>query len=244
MPRPPSESWNATPDPAWRSFVEGDPSPLPPAWYARPVEVVARDLLGCVILSEVDGVATSGRILETEAYGGADDPASHAATRRGRTRRNGPMYGPAGTTYLYLIYGIHWCLNAVTGEEGDPQAVLIRSLEPLAGLEAMGGRRGRADELARGPGRLAQALGVDGCLNGHPLQTRPLRILPGAAVRPSAVGVSGRIGIRRARERPHRFYLNGHPGVSSGPHHPGATPAFDGASAVAPRRGAPSSIRK
>lgn len=244
MPPPRSEPWNATPDPAWRSFVGGDPSPLPPGWYARPVEAVARDLLGCVILSEVDGVPTCGRILETEAYGGAEDPASHAATRRGRTRRNGAMFGPAGTTYLYLIYGIHWCLNVVTGEEGDPQAVLIRSLEPLAGVEAMRRRRGRREELTRGPGRLAQALGVDGGLNGHPLQARPLRILPGGGVQPSAVGVSGRIGIRRARERPHRFYLQGHPGVSSGPHHPGAVPASDGASTVAPRPGAPSSIRK
>jgi DNA-3-methyladenine glycosylase len=189
------------------------------------VEVVARDLLGKVVLSEVGGIRTSGRIVETEAYGGPGDPASHAAVRAGRTPRNAAMYGPPGTAYLYLIYGMHWCLNVVTGEAGDPQAVLIRALEPLEGRGAMVRRRGRHGDLTRGPGRLARALGLDGTLNRHPLQEPPLRLLAGRGAAPGQVGRSGRIGVRKARERPLRFFLRSHPWVSTGPHHPGAPSA-------------------
>jgi DNA-3-methyladenine glycosylase len=185
---------------------------------------VAQDLLGCHLVSEVDGAVTTGRIVETEAYGGPEDPASHAAVRGGRTRRNAPMFGPPGTAYLYRSYGIHWCFNVVTGMERDPQAVLIRALEPLVGLEVMADRRSGRGPLARGPGRLAQALGLDGSLNRHPLQGSPLFILGGEVVEPSEVARSGRIGIRRARERPLRFYLRDHACVSSGPHHPGVLP--------------------
>jgi len=185
---------------------------------------VAQDLLGCHLVSEVEGVVTQGRIVETEAYGGPEDPASHAAVRSGRTRRNAPMFGPPGTAYLYLSYGVHWCFNVVTGREGEPQAVLIRALEPLAGLEVMTARRGGRTPLACGPGRLAQALGLDGSLNRHPLQRAPVLILGGEAVDPAMVARSGRIGIRRARERPLRFYLRDHACVSSGPHHPGVSP--------------------
>jgi DNA-3-methyladenine glycosylase len=184
---------------------------------------VAQDLLGCHLISEVGGTVTEGRIVETEAYGGPEDPASHAAVRSGRTRRNAPMFGPPGTAYLYRSYGIHWCFNVVTGREGDPQAVLVRALEPLGGLEVMADRRGGRN-LARGPGCLAQALGLDGSLNRHPLQGSPLFILGGEVVEPSMVARSGRIGIRRAREWPLRFYLRGHACVSSGPHHRGITP--------------------
>jgi DNA-3-methyladenine glycosylase len=184
---------------------------------------VAQDLLGCHLVSEVEGVVTEGRIVETEAYGGPEDPASHAAVRSGRTPRNDPMFGPPGTAYLYLSHGVHWCFNVVTGREGEAQAVLIRALEPLVGLEVMAGRRGGRKPLARGPGRLAQALGLDGSLNRHPLQRAPVLLLGGDAVDPAMVASSGRIGIRRARERPLRFYLRDHTCVSTGPHHPGAS---------------------
>ena len=197
-------------------------SPLSPEGFLRPVERVARDLLGCLVVSEVGGEVTAGQIVETEAYGGAWDPASHASVRSGRTPRNDPMFGPPGTAYLYLCYGVHWCLNVVTGREGEPQAVLIRALKPLAGLEVMERRRGRKEALARGPGRLTQALGLGGGLNGHPLQHAPLILLPGEAVEPGAIARSGRIGIRRAREWRFRFYLRDHSDVSSGPHHPDA----------------------
>ena len=185
---------------------------------------VAQDLLGCHLISEVEGAVTAGRIVETEAYGGPEDPASHAAVRSGRTPRNAPMFGPPGTAYLYLSHGVHWCFNVVTGREGEPQAVLIRALEPVAGLEVMTARRGGRAPLARGPGRLAQALGLDGSLNRHPLQRAPVLILGGDAVDPAMVASSGRIGIRQAREQPLRFYLRDHACVSSGPHHPGVSP--------------------
>ncbi len=229
MPSLHGPSPNATPVTAWRSAVGGEMDVLPRGWFARPVDTVARDLLGRILVSEVGGRRVTGRILETEAYGGPEDPASHAATRQGRTRRNAPMFGPPGTAYLYRSYGMHWCFNVVTGVEGDPQAVLVRALEPLSGRPAMEERRGPGRELTRGPGRLAAALGLHGGLNGHALDVPPLRILAGRPIPDTEVGRSGRIGIRRARERPLRFFLRGHPGVSTGPHLPtpatGARPA-------------------
>jgi len=133
-----------------------------------------------VLVSEVDGVRTSGRIVETEAYTGPHDPASHAAERIGRTTRNAAMFGAPGIAYVYRSYGVHWCLNAVTDEPGFPAAVLIRALQPLAGIAPMRERRqvrGRppADrELCSGPGRLTEALGITGALDGHPLARPPL----------------------------------------------------------------------
>lgn len=163
------------------------------------------------------GVRTVGVIVEAEAYGGPDDPASHAATRRGRTPRNSPMFGPPGTAYVYRSYGMHWCVNVVTGEEGDPQAVLVRGMEPLEGQEIMAGRRGGRSPLAAGPGRLCQALGVDASLNGHDLRRPPLRLERGWNVPRPLVGVSGRIGVGVAADRPLRFYVAGSVGVSRPP---------------------------
>ncbi len=220
MPPSHGTSQNATPVTAWRSAVGAKGTVLPREWFGRPVEVVARHLLGRILVSEVEGRQVAGRILETEAYGGPEDPASHAATRQGRTRRNSPMFGPPGTAYLYRSYGMHWCFNVVTGDDGDPQAVLVRALEPLLGLPVMEERRGPGRELTRGPGRLAAALGLHGGLNGHSLDLPPVRVLAGRPVPDTGVERSGRIGIRRAREWPLRFFLRGHPGVSSGPHLP------------------------
>ena len=188
--------------------------PLGTAFFAREAELVARELLGARLVSNVGGVTTAGVIVETEAYGGQDDPASHAATRVGRTGRNAAMFGPAGRVYIYRAYGMHWCANVVTGQEGDPQAVLLRGLDPLMGEEAMARRRGRAEALASGPGRLCQALEIGGALYGHDLSCPPLELRRGWTIPDSEVGVSGRIGVRAASDWPLRFFVRGNPGVS------------------------------
>lgn len=178
---------------------------------------MARELLGWRVVSRIQGVRTSGRIVETEAYIGAHDPACHGAA--GRTRRNRSMFGPPGLAYVYFIYGMHWCFNVVTGREGDPEAVLIRALEPLEGLDVMGHRRGRQRDLTNGPARLCQALGIDGTLDGHPLDRAPLVLEPpDSPPAPASVGVSGRIGIRKARDWPLRFFFTTSSHLSSGPH--------------------------
>ncbi len=174
-------------------------------FYARPAERVARDLLGCRIVSDCGGGRTGGVIVETEAYPGPHDAASHAARRIGRTPRNDPLFGPPGTAYVHMNYGIHWLLNAVTGAEGYPAGVLIRALEPTEGIELMRERRGR-DTLTNGPARAASALAVGPELQGHPLDRPPLRILVGPRVRDEDVVVATRIGIRRAADRKLRFY--------------------------------------
>lgn len=179
-------------------------------FYGRPARDVARDLVGKLVVSEVGGERVGGRIVETEAYIGPEDPASHAAERIGRTARNAAMFGPPGTAYVYLSYGIHWCLNAVSDREDHPGAVLIRALEPLVGLPVMRRRRGTRDrDLARGPGRLCQALGVTGSLNGHPLTDPPLQFLDAPALPEPAIQAGPRIGISRALDWPLRFTMRG-----------------------------------
>lgn len=193
--------------------VPGEPlagEPLDHSFYARPARDVARSLIGTLVVSDVGGERTWGRIVETEAYTGPEDPASHAADRIGRTARNSTMFGPPGTAYVYLSYGIHWCLNAVTDREGHPGAVLIRALEPLGNLAPMRLRRGTPDrDLARGPGRLCQALAVTGELDGHPLDQPPLTFLGGVDVPPDSIDAGPRIGISRAADWPLRFTLRG-----------------------------------
>lgn len=163
----------------------------------------------------VEGKRTVGRIVETEAYVGPEDPASHAAERVGRTARNSPMFGPPGTAYVYLSYGIHWCLNAVTNREDHPGAVLIRALEPLGDLAAMRLRRGTPDrDLARGPGRICQALAITGAFNGHPLDQPPLLFLEAPPVPSTAIDAGPRIGISRATDWPLRFSLRDSPYLS------------------------------
>ena len=206
---------NATPQPAWRSaFRAPGETPLGAEFFARGVEAVARGLLGARLVSTVGGITTAGVIVETEAYRGGDDPASHAATRVGRTDRNAAMFGPPGRAYVYRIYGMHWCVNVVTGAEGDPQAVLIRALDPISGEDVMRSRRGGADGLASGPGRLCQALGITGVLYAHDLAAPPLMLRAGWAVPDGDVGISGRIGVRAAADWPLRFFVRGNPSVS------------------------------
>lgn len=168
----------------------------------RPAPEVARALIGAGLYR--DGVG--GRIVETEAYT-RDDPASHS--HRGPTRRNRVMFGPAGRLYVYRIYGLHLCANIVCGPEGSGQAVLIRALEPLAGLERMAERRGPVPlrQLAAGPGRLAQALGITAKDDGADLALAPWRLEPARGSAPVVIGP--RIGISRAVEQPWRFGLQG-----------------------------------
>ena len=145
---------------------------LDSSFYRRDAREVARALLGQRLVTEVDGVRTSGRIIETEAYLGVDDAASHS--RMGPTARNAPMFAAGGIAYVYLIYGMYWCFNVVTGDEGDGQAVLVRAVEPLEGIEMMRQRRGeraKQKDLAGGPGKLAIALGIGPELNGADLTT-------------------------------------------------------------------------
>ncbi len=165
-------------------------------------------------MSDIEGVRTAGRIVETEAYLGPHDPASHAAARIGRTARNAPLHGPPGIAYVYRIYGLHWCLNAVTGTEERPAGVLLRALEPLAGTGAMAQRRGRERDLTNGPARLARALGVDGAWNGHRLSRAPLAIHRGDPNPGETISAGPRIGVTRARDWPLRFWLAGNAHVS------------------------------
>jgi DNA-3-methyladenine glycosylase len=179
--------------------------------------VVARDLLGCLLVSEIGGAWCVGEIVETEAYIGPEDDASHASARIGRTPRNEVMFGAPGIAYVYRSYGIHWCLNAVSGSEGFPSAVLIRALRPIAGIETMRERRtGRVDrELLRGPGKLCAALGVDLDCNGASLLAPPLWIAAGESYPDAAVASGPRIGITRAADLPLRFHVRGSPWVSA-----------------------------
>lgn len=166
---------------------------------------MARDLLGCLLTSECGGRRTAGRIVETEAYTGPEDPACHAASSIGRTRRNDPLFGPPGLAYVHLNYGVHWCLNTVTGPVGHPAAVLIRALEPELGSDVMRQRRGR-DELTNGPARLTRALGVGPELQRHSLSRPPLWLSRGEVVPDEFLVVARRVGITKGADRELRFY--------------------------------------
>jgi DNA-3-methyladenine glycosylase len=192
--------------------------PLPAAFYDRETEVVARDLLGAILECRTPEGIASGRIVETEAYIGEHDPACHAAA--GKTDRTRWLYGPPGTAYVYFIYGVHWCFNAVTRAAGEPSAVLVRAIEPIDGIELMRARRAAARtdrDLGNGPGKLCAALGIDGRHNGLRLDRLPLRIREGAPVADADVVVSPRIGITKAADWPLRWYIADDPHVSKAP---------------------------
>jgi DNA-3-methyladenine glycosylase len=195
-------------------------SVLPREFYARETELVARDLLGCVLECHGNDGVASGRIVETEAYLGEHDLACHAAA--GLTQRTQPLYGPPGTAYVYFIYGVHWCFNAVTREEGLPSAVLIRAVEPIAGVELMRARRpaARRDcDLTNGPGKLCAALGINASHNTLPLDRRPVLIREGRSVPAGNVVVTPRIGIRECADWPLRWLIADNPYVSRTPSH-------------------------
>ncbi len=192
-------------------------------FFERDTVTVARDLLGKVLVSRVGQTETAGRIVETEAYLGASDPGSHAATK-GVTKRNAVMYGPPGRVYVYFTYGSHHMLNLVTEPEGIAGAVLIRAVEPVFGVEHMSRRRAasgrgaarrRAADVSNGPGKVTQALGVDLSLNGAVLGTGTLDVLDAPPAR-DRVASSGRVGLSDGHELELRFYIEGNPYVSNG----------------------------
>jgi DNA-3-methyladenine glycosylase len=188
---------------------------LATSFYARPTAEVARRLLGHLLVSDIGGCRTIGRIVETEAYVGPHDPACHAYGHR-RTPRTEPLYGPPGTAYVYFTYGMHWCLNAVTERRDYPAAALIRALEPLEGMSVMRRRRGAvADrELCAGPARLCEALGISGAQNGLSLvDATVLRVVRDSGRRREVV-VTPRVGITQAADWPLRFVLAGSPWAS------------------------------
>ena len=195
---------------------------LPRGFYARDALAVAPGLLGRLLVREAPEGTVSGRIVEVEAYCGPADPASHAY--RGPTRRNAVMFGPAGHLYVYFSYGLHHCANVVCEEEGSPGAVLLRAVEPVDGVPLMAARRGvsAVRALARGPGRLGQAFGLDLSLNGADLVAGPVWI-EGDPVLRGRVATSPRIGIAQAADRPWRFYEAG-PWASPAPR-PATMPA-------------------
>ena len=195
--------------------------PLQRGFFARPTDEVARALLGHVLVSDGPAGPCVGRIVETEAYGGPDDRASHA--RAGRTRRTAPMFGEVGHAYVYLVYGLHWCLNVVARHEAAAGAVLLRALEPIDGLDLMRARRGRLTEpdarLCAGPARLTQALAIDGSLDGQDLTAGVgLWLADGGLRTGESVEVGPRVGVGYAGPEwsavPWRFWLRGNPSVS------------------------------
>lgn len=192
--------------------------PLPGAFYARSPLAVAPDLLGCWLVREATGQRLAGRIVEVEAYFGAEDAASHAYL--GLTERNRVMFGPPGRAYVYFVYGAYFCLNAVTGQDGEASAVLIRALEPLDGIEIMAARRGQRDlrALCSGPGKLCQALDINRTLNGCALTLgMDIWLEPGPPPR-EAVCSGPRVGVRgdeHALTVPWRFWLAGNPHIST-----------------------------
>lgn len=186
-------------------------NPLPRSFFNRPTQTVARELLGCHLIRKLSGTRLVGAVVETEAYIGERDLACHA--KAGRTPRTEIMYGPPGFAYVYFTYGIHWMLNLVTEEDGFPAAVLIRAIQPLQGIGYMQDRRGRKSlsQLASGPAKLTQSLGITRKENGLDCcQTdSPLTLTQGAAVPSSSIVATPRIGLGQTPEpwlsKPWRF---------------------------------------
>jgi DNA-3-methyladenine glycosylase len=210
-----------------------DPSlrPLPDAFFERDTVTVARELLGKILVSTVEDAVTGGRVVETEAYLGPGDAGSHAY--RGMTPRTSVMFGPPGHAYVYFTYGNHHMLNLITEREGVAGGVLIRAIEPLFGVGVMERRRrGRPRiELTNGPGKLAEALGVD--LSDYGTRLGHGRITVYDAPPPTEpVEVSGRVGLSAGWEAPLRFYLKGDPFVSKGRTGPPRRPAGSGGKGV------------
>jgi DNA-3-methyladenine glycosylase len=212
------------------------PRALPRSFFARDADLVARDMIGHLLVHETPQGRLAGRVVETEAYFGPPgrnpqlaaredmparlrarllregDPAAHSFV--GVTERNRVMFGPPGRAYVYFIYGMHECLNVTTGPDGEPQAVLLRALEPVEGIPGMAARRGRSAlrDLCSGPGKLCQALGVTRALYGHDMTTPPLRFERGEPAK--AVDATPRVGVVGAEDLPLRFVERGSPFAS------------------------------
>ncbi|HEX9614219.1 MAG TPA: DNA-3-methyladenine glycosylase [Bacteroidota bacterium] len=191
---------------------------LRPSFYLRPTLVVARDLLGKYLVRSIGREVLAGRIVEVEAYRGKRDPASH--TYRGKTKRNEVMFLEGGHLYVYFTYGMHFCANVVTGPKGIGEAVLLRGIEPVAGLELMMKNRAfdkkRKDvwNLTNGPAKLCEAFGIARADNGSDLLNSRITIVGARRSLKEEVVSSSRIGIRVGTEHRWRFYLHGNPWVS------------------------------
>jgi len=183
------------------------------SFFARYTPEVARELLGCTIVRRLGDTELTGRIVEVEAYRGADDPASHAY--RGITKRTRVMFEEAGHAYVYFTMGVHYCLNLTTESVGEAGAVLIRAAEPLQGIDEMRRRRGVQDlaRIARGPGNLTRAMGIDLRLNGEDV-VRSMELFVLAGEQEKSIATSARIGISSAQDRMWRYYVEGSPFVS------------------------------
>mgnify|MGYP000883450652 CR=1 FL=1 len=192
--------------------------PIPASAYLQPTRTVARELLGCLLVRHLEGETLIARIVETEAYLAQDDPGCHAA--RGRTERNSVMFGPPGSLYVYLIYGMHLCMNLVTQPEGVPEAVLLRAAEPLAGIEAMRRRRGRhaLKDLCSGPAKLAQAFGLTLADNGGDVTRGGFFVAP-APEPPESIAITTRIGLGEGcgEKMPLRYMIADSPWLSRPP---------------------------
>jgi DNA-3-methyladenine glycosylase len=194
---------------------------LPRSFYRRDSRELAPLLLNKLLVRAEPGFArVAARIVEVEAYCGAEDPGSHAY--RGMTRRNAVMFGPPGHLYVYFTYGMHWCANVVGHAAGDASAVLLRAAAPVEGLDVMRARRVKARrdrDLCAGPGRLCQAFGLTGEHDGTDLTKGPLRIVDDGTPPPPAPVVTRRVGLRAGQgdESPWRFLVPGEPNISRGP---------------------------
>jgi DNA-3-methyladenine glycosylase len=191
------------------------PSKLPHAFYLRPTLQVARNLLGQFIVRNYHGKKLIGRIVEVEAYRGSIDPASHAF--RGKTKRNEVMFWEGGHLYVYFTYGMHFCANVVTREAGVAEAVLIRSVEPILGIDVMQRLRGKnvsGFDLTNGPAKFCQAFGINRKENGVSLLGNEIYLVRGRRIQRSAIGVSTRVGIRNGVEKKWRFFVKGNEWVS------------------------------
>jgi DNA-3-methyladenine glycosylase len=185
------------------------------SFFQRYTPKVAKELLGCRLVRVVDGRRLSGIIVETEAYRGRRDPASHAF--QGKTARNAVMFCEAGHAYVHFTMGMHYCLNVTTEAPEVPGAVLLRALEPIEGVREMTRNRGlkESTQVADGPGKLAKALGIDMSLNGEDLARSETLFLE-SGMKPPKIGRSSRVGISRGTEREWRFYIRGSAFVSRG----------------------------
>lgn len=191
----------------------------PDELHGDATDVAPRLLNALLAVGTVDDGIRVGRIVEVEAYRGVEDPASHAA--RGRTARNGTMFGRPGLLYVYRSYGIHWCANVVAGSEGVAEAVLVRAVEPVVGVEAMRATRSgitRDVDLANGPGKLCAALGITGQDDGTDLcrKRSRVRLLRDELAPPTRPTITTRVGITKGAEQPWRYLVTGHAGVSRG----------------------------
>jgi DNA-3-methyladenine glycosylase len=200
------------------TLAAADPSPSPArAWFDRPSVALARDLLGARLVHVSAEGTVGGRIVEVEAYRGPEDLAAHSS--RGRTQRNAVMFGPPGHLYVYLVYGLHHCLNVVAGPGAKPEAVLIRALALDEGLDLARRRRGRSTpdrRLTSGPGNVGRALGVDRGLDGSDLLAGPVWVEP-RSTRVPRIARGPRVGVAYAgpwAARPMRFWIADDPHVS------------------------------